>query len=195
MTASSTAEWVDIVEHVLVLRGIDSSGSAPVIKFVADSVLRGTDRTNGWSAIGFDVEVSLPNGSHPILHRRRHGMYQSPVTFRDELVGLRNGTVLKATLSLTDLEMTIYRTKQRMNQQICVEGIVSSDVEARCFPWPRGKLGTRDWHTSSDLPAHWLRFAFLTSLIDPPHLDSFRQGFDGLLTYLDDFESLCPATH
>ena len=185
-----TFGWHDIADHTLTLRGIGPQGATvvPSITFVARSVLSGVGSIHDPTAIALATTVTIPNdySDVPIRHCQSHGFYGSLIEQRTALAALRNGTASEARFLCEGLELHLYPLNHGTGSTFCVEGVTSTIFESEFWPWPKHarEVGSRGERNFSD---YCLRFAFVTSQIDPPYLDSFIHDIDLLLTHLQEF--------
>ncbi|HVX14001.1 MAG TPA: hypothetical protein VHC22_22645 [Pirellulales bacterium] len=172
---TGSGDWRQIPRQTLTLRGLAPDTA---LVFVADRII---PRQN----IGFDVSISL---AAEVRLERHHCDVYSPDVLADfyrQLNDLRQGRSARPTLSLTGLELTIYEHRRKIKTGTIAE-VLASSCGGKSWPWPERGIGDR--LLVDDPTAHCLRFAFKTSLVDPPHVDSFLQDIDRLLTSLRDAE-------
>jgi hypothetical protein len=177
MESSPGWNWQEITPHTMTLRGLDSGAS---IILVADSILPGA------AAIGLDISISIPEGKllEPIQFRRRCGMYSSFHAFRMQLAALRDGQNTQPHLSLVGLDVVLYQHRLGIRTGLCVEGTASSIDDQRAQPWPEREHEIGDRLLLDGPTAYCLRFAFKTSLVDPPYIDSFAHEIGELLSHI-----------
>lgn len=182
-------DWQEIEEHTLTLRGVAGTSS---VTFVARHVLSRPDMMHTPDAIDFDTTLCIHQWepSEPIRVRRGHAMYASLWAARDELESLRSGAAVEVQLDLVGLELRLYQHSRGARSGLCVEGISSSVIDARWWPWCKRGRAIGDWLLDDNDFAYCLRFAFLTTLIHPPYVDDFIRDINALLAYL---EGLGPA--
>lgn len=174
-----TYEWQDIPEHTLTLRGLGWGDTSIVL--VTDSIIPDT-------VIGFDVSVSIGEDSlvEPIKWHGRCGLYYSLGKFRTELSDLRNGKPVQARLSFEKLELVIYQHRCGVRSGLCVSGTASHPCDKDAWLAPAQDKEIEDRVLLDGSIAYCLRFAFMTSLVDPPYIDNFLHDVDALLSYLNE---------
>jgi hypothetical protein len=172
-----TYDWQEMPEHKMTLLGF--GGDASVV-LVADSIIPD-------AVIGFDVSLSIADELllEPIKWRGRCGMYSSLGKFRTELSHLRNGQPVQARLSLEKFELVIYHHRRGVRTGLCVSGTASSPGESDAWFGPTREQEIGDRLLLDEPTTYCLRFAFKTSLVDPPYIDNFLRDIDALLSYLD----------
>lgn len=174
-----TYEWQEIPEHTLTLRGFGLGDTSIVL--VADSIIPD-------AVIGFDVSISIgeDNLVEPIKWHGRCGLYDSLGKFRTDLSDLRNGKPVQARLSLEGFEFAIYDHRCGVRMGTCVSGTASHPCDGDVWLGPAQDKEIGDRVLLDGPIAYCLRFAFMTSLVDPPHIDNFLSDIDALLSYLNE---------
>ncbi|HUY87656.1 MAG TPA: hypothetical protein VMV10_02870 [Pirellulales bacterium] len=173
-----TPGWQEIPEHTMTLRG---PGRDTSVVLVADEFIPNT-------VIGFDVPVSIAEDRlhEPIRWRGRCGMYDSLGEFRTQLSDLRNGQPVQARLWLEGFELVIYHHRRGVRSGLCVAGTASSPGDCDAWFGPAREKDIGDRLLLDEPIAYCLRFAFMTSLVDPPYIDNFLSDMDALLSYLNE---------
>jgi hypothetical protein len=169
--------WKEIAEHWLTLRGDGE------ITLVTNSVLATSDTMHEPSAIGFNVTINA--GSCDSIETRQyrscHGFYGRLEDRRAALARFRAGSIDQVWMDMLGFRFGIY---QLGSGTTVVEGFVSNLVPIEWYPWPMREGEITDAMLDHGPFMTCYRFAFRTSLVDPPHVDEFIHDFDELIAHL-----------
>lgn len=177
--SSNNYGWQVIDRHELLLRGHNG-----FVKFIADSVLAASDKLASPDAIGLTVQVHIErtDSSPAVEIVTNTAFYGSLSSLAGNIRALQLEACAEVEISCAGLRLRIYQHQINSRAAVCVSGDVSSIIEMNDFPWPQYDIG--DKVLLEREAAFNLRFAFQTSLIDPPHVAKFLEDIDQLLEYL-----------
>lgn len=169
--------WHAIPETALTILGHDAS-----IRLIAKAALCHEMSVHAPDAISFDVTIELSNAPYqPIRHAGSHGFYGSLRQFQEDLKQLKAGQIAEAKIHLEGVEIA-FGTKR--GNEMLVSGCISNVREQGFWPWPTNKTNLWKYLQPHSSPATNLRFAFRSSIIDPPRLDTLIREVGLLLDQL-----------
>lgn len=169
--------WKEIAEHTLTLRGDGE------LKLVTDSVLATSQTMHEPSAIGFNVAITA--GSCHFIetqqYRSCHGFYGRLEDRRAALARFRAGNVGQVWIDMLGFRFGVYQLESGAT---VVEGFVSNLIRNKWYPWPKREGEITDAILDHEPFVTCYRFAFRTSLVDPPYVDNFIHDIDALIAHL-----------
>jgi len=176
-----TFGWHEIADHTLVLRGLDGVAS---LKLDTDHVLGRPDSIHTPSAIAFDAEITLPrvNRGDTIVFQHAFGCYGAITGFAYELTEVRHGRQTTAELHGAEgFQLTIIDSPKA---GLCVYGSITNPLYATFSPFPEVSQIPTALDPVDQTAVHDIRFAFLSSLVEPPLLDNFISDINQLTSHL-----------
>lgn len=183
-------DWHEIDRQTLTLRGISRSQtqSAPTLTFIAESVLSKKHKLVDYAAVGLEVTIEIPRdgfNKQPFTYHWIHGCYANLQTFLRDLQLLRDGKLETVEFGMEGFELSMYEHTMGARSGLLVELLVSNFHEDRTWPWRKRRKKMNDWLLADNASAFSLRCNFLTSIGDPPFVESFIRDLRELLEYLE----------
>jgi hypothetical protein len=167
--------WPEIPPFEINFQGVDGSS----IRLTATSILR------GHGAVSFDAQLALSSAHNTFRHEFVFADFDCVRPFRDELAAVRKGTGQTATMTGAGFLMTIEAHEYGPRDGLMVHGYYSSIQNIKHTPWPsRTHIGDHVLDGRED--AACIRFAFRSSLVDPPFLDEALKQTNELVQFLRD---------
>lgn len=171
--------WQPIEPHEIVLEGFDGA-----VKFTVDSLLATSSTLAHPDALGLTttVRIDRPNGSPSVDISTNHAYYGSLASLSDSVLAFRLGRATDITIGAVGLRLRLYEHQFGARAGTCVTGDVSDVLEIENFPWPAEDIGDR-LLVQRESSFH-LRFAFQTSVVDPPFVTRFADNINQLVRYV-----------
>lgn len=175
---SSQPDWIDVPPLEFTLRGMHGAS----VHFVAEAVLaRRVARTG---VIAFAATLTVPTAASTFQSSFHFADYNGLRPLRDGLLALRNGTGESVSLQVEGFSLTVGLHATGVRRGLLVQGYCSSLHDPEIAPWPAGPaigdIVLRESH-----PAACTRFAFPSSLVDPPYVDLAIEEINAILCYLE----------
>jgi hypothetical protein len=111
------------------------------------------------------------------------GCYGSLTAFRDSLRDVREGR--KSIAELEGAEGFHLSVSEHPIAGGCVQGSIIFPISRTVESFQNSEAVGNALAKSDSTTAYRFQFAFKTSIVDPPHLDSFINDLNQLLTYLE----------
>lgn len=177
---STNPDWLDIPRFVVEICGIDGSS----IHFTSKTVL--AEHIVSTGVVSFDATLTLRTPNSTFQHSFQVADYRGLRPFRDGLSSIRERIDGTASIGGVGSLLTIGLHKTGVREGLLVEGHYSSirDAKYSHSPWPvRKPIG--DLVLLEGESVGCIRFAFLSSLVDPPFVDNAIAGVDAIIQYLE----------
>lgn len=175
---STNPDWLDIPRFEFEIRGIDGSS----IHFASETVL--ARRVVFTGVVSFDATLTLRTPYSTFQHPFQLADYSGLRPFRDGLSAIRNGTGDTASMAGAGFSLAIGSHQTDAREGLLVEGYCSSIHDPKYSPWPARKpIGDLVLFDRESIAC--IRFAFLSSLVDPPYVDNAIAGIEAIIQYLE----------
>lgn len=177
--------WHPIEPHEIVLEGFDGA-----VKITVDSLLATSSTLARPDALGMTTTIRIDrrNSSPSIEISTNHAYYGSLESLRDSVLAFKLGRARDITITAVGLRLRLYEQHLGARSGTCVTGDVSDVLENENSPWPVEDLGN-NFLLQGESSYH-LRFAFRTSVVDPPFVTRFTDSINHLVHYV---QSLCDS--
>jgi hypothetical protein len=171
--------WQPIEPHEIVLEGFDGA-----VKITVDSLLATSSTLARPDALGMTttVRIDRPNSSPSIEISTNHAYYGSLASLSDSVLAFRLGRSTDISINAVGFRLRLYEHHFGARSGTCVTGDVSDVLEVGDFPWPAEDIGNR-LLLQREASFH-LRFAFQTSVFDPPFVTRFADSIHQLVRYV-----------
>lgn len=171
--------WQPIEPHEIVLEGFDGA-----VKITVDSLLATSSTLARPDALGMTttIRIDRPNSSPSMEISTNHAYYGSLESLRDSVLAFSLGRTSVITITAVGLRLRLYEHHLGARSGTCVTGDVSDVLEIANFPWPVEDIGNR-LLLQRESSLH-LRFAFRTSVVDPPFVTRFADNIYQLVRYV-----------
>ena len=172
--------WQPIEPHEIVLEGFDGA-----VKITVDSLLATSSTLAFPDALGMTttVRIDRPNSSPSVNIITNHAYYGSLASLSDSILAFKLGRSAEMTIAAVGLQLKLYEHHFGARSGACVTGDVSDVLEIENFPWPTEDIGNRLLHKRES--SFHLRFAFQTSVVDPPFVTRFADNIQQLARYIE----------
>ena len=179
IVSQSDYGWQAIEPHEIVLEGFDGA-----VKLTVGSLLATSSTLARPDALGMTttVRIERPNSNPSIDISTNHAYYGSLTSLSDFVLAFRLGRASDFTLAAVGFRLRLYEHHFGTRSGTCVTGDVSDILEIENFPWPAQDIGNR-LLLEREASFH-LRFAFETSVVDPPFVTRFADNIDQLVQYV-----------
>lgn len=111
-----------------------------------------------------------------------HAYYGSLESLRDSVLAFSLGRTSVITITAVGLRLRLYEHHLGARYGTCVTGDVSDILEIENFPWKVEDIGNR-LLLQRESSLH-LRFAFRTSVVDPPFVTRIADNINQLVRYV-----------
>ncbi len=177
--------WHPIEPHEIVLEGFDGA-----VKITVDSLLASSSTLARPYALGMTTTIRIDrrNSSPSIEISTNHAYYGSLESLRDSVLAFKLGRARDITITAVGLRLRLYEQHLGARSGTCVTGDVSDVLEIGNSPWPVEDLGNH--LLLQEESSYHLRFAFRTSVVDPPFVTRFADSINHLVHYV---QSLCDS--
>jgi len=177
--------WHPIEPHEIVLEGFDGA-----VKITVDSLLATSSTLARPYALGMTttIRIARRNSSPSIEISTNHAYYGSLESLRDSVLAFKLGRARDITITAVGLRLRLYEQHLGARSGTCVTGDVSDVLEIGNSPWPVEDLGNH--LLLQEESSYHLRFAFRTSVVDPPFVTRFADSINHLVHYV---QSLCDS--
>ena len=177
--------WHPIEPHEIVLEGFDGA-----VKITVDSLLATSSTLARPYALGMTTTIRIDrrNSSPSIEISTNHAYYGSLESLRDSVLAFKLGRARDITITAVGLRLRLYEQHLGARSGTCVTGDVSDVLEIGNSPWPVEDLGNH--LLLQEESSYHLRFAFRTSVVDPPFVTRFADSINHLVHYV---QSLCDS--
>ena len=171
--------WQPIDPHEIVLEGFDGA-----VTITVDSLLATSSTLARPDALGMTttIRIDRPNSSPSMQISRNHAYYGSLESLRDSVLAFRLGRASEITITAVGLGLRLYEHHLGARSGTCVTGDVSDVLEIENFPRTVEEIGNR-LLLQRESSFH-LRFAFRTSVVDPPFVTRFADNINQLVRYV-----------
>lgn len=171
--------WQPIDPHEIVLEGFDGA-----VTITVDSLLATSSTLARPDALGMTttIRIDRPNSSPSMQISTNHAYYGSLESLRDSVLAFRLGRASDITITAVGLGLRLYEHHLGARSGTCVTGDVSDVLEIENFPWTVEDIGNR-LLLQRESSFH-LRFAFSTSVVDPPFVTRFADNINQLVRYV-----------
>ncbi len=171
--------WQPIEPHEIVLEGFDGA-----VIITVDSLLASSSTLARPDALGMTTSVRIDrSNSSPSVHIiTNHAYYGSLSSLSDSVLAFKLGRSAELTIAAVGLRLSLYEHHFGARSGICAVGDVSDVLEIENFPWPAEDIGNR-LLLKRESSFH-LRFAFQTSIVDPPFVTRFADNINQLDRYV-----------
>lgn len=175
--------WQPIEPHEIVLEGFDGA-----VKITVDSLLATSSTLARPDALGMTttIRIDRPNSSPSMEISTNHAYYGSLESLRDSVLAFSLGRARVITITAVGLRLRLYEHHLGARSGTCVTGDVSDVLEIENFPWPVEDIGNR-LLLQRESSLH-LRFAFRTSVVDPPFVTRFVDNINQLVRYVQSLD-------
>ncbi len=175
---STNPDWLDIPRFEFEIRGTDGS----CVQFASETVLDKCVSSSG--VVSFDATLTLQTPHSTFQHSFQFADYNGLRPFRDAMSAVRNGTGDTASMAGAGFSLAIGTHQAGVREGLLVEGYCSSIHDLAKSPWPARKpIG--DLVLLERQSIGCVRFAFLSSLVDPPYVDNAIADIDAIIHYLE----------
>lgn len=177
--SSSDYGWQPIEPHEIILEGFDGA-----VKMTVDSLLATSSNLARPDALGMTtiVRIDRPNSSPSIDIRTNHAYYGSLTSLSENVLAFTSRRSSDITIAAVGLRLRLYEHHFGSRSGTCVTGDVSDILEIENFPWPAQDIGNRVL-LEREASFH-LRFAFQTSVVDPPFVTRFADNIHQLMRHV-----------
>lgn len=177
--SSSDYGWHPIEPHQIILEGFDGA-----VKMTVDSLLAKSSTFARPDALGMTttVQIDRTNRSPSVDIKTNHAYYGSLISLNETVLAFTSGRASDITITAVGLRLRLYEHHYGSRSGTCVTGDVSDILEIENFPWPAQDIGDR-LLLEQEASFH-LRFAFQTSMLDPPFLTRFADNIRELLRHV-----------
>jgi hypothetical protein len=173
---SAEPDWIEIPNFTFAIRGVGGSS----VTFVAESVL--AKRIVPVGIVYYTVTVLVETPDATCRHSVRFADYSGLWRLRDGLLAIRSGEGESVSLTTNVFAMTLGIHSVGVRKGLLVQGHCSTgdDVEGA------------ESHSLADIavldarPVVHTRFAFLSSLVDPPYVDAAITEMNEILRFLEE---------
>ena len=171
--------WHPIEPHEIVLEGFDGA-----VKITVDSLLATSSTLARPYALGMTTTIRIDrrNSSPSIEISTNHAYYGSLESLRDSVLAFKLGRARDITITAVGLRLRLYEQHLGARSGTCVTGDVSDVLENENSPWPVEDLGNHFLLQGES--SYHLRFAFRTSVVDPPFVTRFADNINQLVNYV-----------
>lgn len=171
--------WHPIEPHEIVLEGFDGA-----VKITMDSLLATSSTLARPYALGMTTTIRIDrrNSSPSIEISTNHAYYGSLESLRDSVLAFKLGRARDITITAVGLRLRLYEQHLGARSGTCVTGDVSDVLEIGNSPWPVEDLGNHLLLQGES--SYHLRFAFRTSVVDPPFVTRFADNINQLVNYV-----------
>lgn len=171
--------WQPIDPHEIVLEGFDGA-----VTITVDSLLATSSTLARPDALGMTttIRIDRPNSSPSMQISTNHAYYGSLESLRDSVLAFRLGRASEITITAVGLGLRLYEHHLGARSGTCVTGDVSDVLEIENFPRTVEEIGNR-LLLQRESSFH-LRFAFRTSVVDPPFVTRFADNINQLVRYV-----------
>ena len=172
--------WHPIEPHELLLEGFDGS-----VRILVDSLLATSSTLATPDALGMTTAITIdrPNSSPSIHMATHHAYYGSLSSLLETILSFTSGRSTDVAMDAVGLRLRLYEHRFGARTGICVSGDVSDVLELEDFPWPAVDIGNRLLLQRE--AAFHLRFAFKTSVVDPPFVVTFAKSIHQLIRHVE----------
>ncbi len=179
IVSQSNYGWQPIEPHEIVLEGFYGS-----VRITVDSLLATSSTLGRPDALGMTttIRIDRPNSSPSMDIRTNHAYYGSLESLSDSVLAFRLGRASDITITAVGLRLRLYEHHLGARSGTCVTGDLSDILEIENFPWPAANIGDR-LLLQRESSFH-LRFAFQTSVVDPPFVTRFSDNINQLVRYV-----------
>jgi len=171
--------WQPIEPHEIALEGFDGA-----VKITVDSLLATSSTLARPDALGMTttVRIDRPNSSPSMEISTNHAYYGSLESLKDSVLAFRLGRASDITITAVGLRLRLYEHHLGARSGTCVTGDVSDVLEIENSPCPVEDIGNHLLLQRESL--YHLRFAFRTSVVDPPFVTRFADNINHLVHYV-----------
>ncbi len=171
--------WQPIEPHEIVLEGFDGA-----VKITVDSLLATSSTLARPDALGMTTTIRIDrrNSSPSIEISTNHAYYGSLESLRDSVLAFKLGRASDITFTAVGLRLRLYEHHFGARSGTCVMGDVSDVLEIENFTWPVEDIGNH-LLLQRESSFHF-RFAFRTSVVDPPFVTRFADSINHLVYYV-----------
>lgn len=172
---SGNPDWIDIPEHEIVLRGVNGS----FLELVAKCVL--AKRVVSTGVVGFDVTIRMQADVTCVEATTPWAAYGGIRSLADGLREIRMGRRESITSGGNGFSFSISEKKVGVRLMLFVEGTLTTGAPSRKRKTPSSLTD----QCLQQKGGYEFRFAFISSLIDPPYLEDALSQLDKLIADLE----------